>query len=67
MIWGYLRQRPPDVGWARINIVYALPTLGLVALAIFPHPLLCAFLSLLGIFLAYYYLSGVLRLASDEI
>ena len=63
MIWDYLRQRPPAVKWAEINIVYALPTLGLFALAIFPHPLLCAFLSLLGIFLAYYYLSAVLRSA----
>jgi hypothetical protein len=66
MIWRYLRQQPPEVKWAEINIVYALPTLGLVALAVFPHPLLCAFLSLLGVFLAYYYVSGELRSTSDN-
>jgi hypothetical protein len=65
MIRDYLRQRPPEVTWAEINLVYGLPTLGLFILAIFPHPLLCAFLSFLGVFLAYYYLSGVLRSASN--
>jgi hypothetical protein len=24
-VWGYLRQHPPEVKWAEINIVYALP------------------------------------------
>jgi hypothetical protein len=67
MVLAYLQQRPPAVKWAEINIVYALPTLGLFVLTFFPHPLLCAFLSLLGVFLAYYYVSGELRSTSDDI